>query len=79
MEIKELIARLNFLYHKRQREGLTEAEQIEQSELRRQYIGVITGNVKMQLNRVQFMDPPEHDCDHHGNHVCEMDCGVKKH
>jgi uncharacterized protein YnzC (UPF0291/DUF896 family) len=43
MEINELITRINFLYHKRQTEGLTETEQTEQSELRRQYIDIIKG------------------------------------
>jgi len=64
MEINNLIARLNCLYHKRQREGLTEAEQMEQIELRNRYIDVIKGNVKTQLNRIQLVDEPDHDCNH---------------
>jgi uncharacterized protein YnzC (UPF0291/DUF896 family) len=78
MEINELIARLNFLYHKRKSQGLTEAELDEQNELRKQYIGIIKGNVKTELNRIQVVDVK--DCNQsHDHHLCGMDCNLEKH
>jgi uncharacterized protein YnzC (UPF0291/DUF896 family) len=73
MEINELIARINFLYHKRQAEGLTAAEQVEQAELRRQYIDIFKGNLKGQLDQIRFVD------DHKEEHSCKPDCDCKKH
>jgi uncharacterized protein YnzC (UPF0291/DUF896 family) len=73
MEINELIARINFLYHKRQAEGLTEAEQVEQTELRRQYISIFKGNLKSQLDRIQLVD------EHKEDHCCKPGCDCKKH
>jgi uncharacterized protein YnzC (UPF0291/DUF896 family) len=54
MEMTSLIARINFLYHKRREHGLTEAETEEQKELRSQYLEIIKGNVKSQLSRFQL-------------------------
>jgi uncharacterized protein YnzC (UPF0291/DUF896 family) len=73
MEINELIARINLLYRKRQVEGLTVAEQAEQTELRRQYIDIFKGNLKSQLDRIQVIDEPT------GDHCCKPDCDCKKH
>jgi uncharacterized protein YnzC (UPF0291/DUF896 family) len=73
MEINELIARINLLYRKRQVEGLTVAEQAEQTELRRQYIDIFKGNLKSQLDRIQVIDEPTED------HCCKPDCDCKKH
>jgi uncharacterized protein YnzC (UPF0291/DUF896 family) len=56
MEINKLIARVNFLYHKCKAEGLTDDEQKEQMELRRQYIDIMKGNVKSQLEQIEFVD-----------------------
>jgi uncharacterized protein YnzC (UPF0291/DUF896 family) len=63
MEITALIARINFLYHKRREHGLTEQETSEQMEFRSQYLEIIKGNVKSQLSRFQ-MTPgmPEDHC-----------------
>ena len=52
MDMKKLIARINFLYKKSKEEGLTEEEKIEQQKLRREYINIIKGNVKVQLEWV---------------------------
>lgn len=49
MDMKKLIERINFLYKKSKEEGLTEEEKIEQQKLRREYINIIKGNVKVQL------------------------------
>ncbi|PJI09357.1 MULTISPECIES: DUF896 domain-containing protein [Clostridium] len=53
MEIKDLIARINFLYKKSQEQGLSESEKEEQKTLRKQYINIIKGNVREQLNKVK--------------------------
>lgn len=73
MEINELITRINSLYHKRQTEGLTAAEQAEQTELRRQYIDIFKGNLKSQLDQIQLVD------EHAEEHFCEPGCKCKKH
>lgn len=53
MDMKELIKRINFLYKKSKENGLTEEEKIEQEKLRREYINIIKGNVKVQLEGVE--------------------------
>ncbi|WP_234121805.1 DUF896 domain-containing protein [Clostridium hydrogenum] len=53
MEMKELIARINFLYKKKNEEGLTEEEEKENQILRREYIDAVKGNVRAQLNTVK--------------------------
>lgn len=55
MEINDLIERINFLYKKSQEEGLTEEEKEEQAIIRRQYIDIVKGNVKVQLNKVEYV------------------------
>lgn len=58
MDMKKLIARINFLYKKSKEEGLTEEEKIEQQKLRREYINIIKGNVKVQLEGVEKIPAP---------------------
>ncbi len=80
MEMNDLIARLNFLYHKRQTQGLSAAEIDEQSELRRQYLDVIKGNVKTELSRIRVADEKKCNHDHlPDRHLCGMDCNCEKH
>ncbi|MCL6589509.1 MAG: DUF896 domain-containing protein [Firmicutes bacterium] len=63
MEMSSLIARINFLYHKRRERGLTEEEIAEQTELRGRYLEIIKGNVKSQLSRFQMTsDNPDDHC-----------------
>lgn len=54
MNMDELIKKINFLYKKSKEEGLTDQEKEEQQILRRQYIDIIKGNVKTQLDGVKF-------------------------
>nr|WP_205606613.1 DUF896 domain-containing protein [Clostridium sporogenes] len=56
--MKKLIERINFLYKKSKEEGLTEEEKIEQQKLRREYINIIKGNVKVQLEGVEKISTP---------------------
>ncbi|HHU75012.1 MAG TPA: DUF896 domain-containing protein [Clostridiales bacterium] len=51
------IARINELYHKSQKEGLTEEEKQEQQKLRNDYIAVIRRNLRGTLDQVSFVNP----------------------
>lgn len=53
--MEELIKRINFLYKKSKEEGLTEEEKKEQHIIRKEYIEGIKGNLKQQLDKVQYM------------------------
>lgn len=52
----EKIARINELYHKSQKEGLTEEEKAEQKQLRADYIASVRGNLKAQLNNINIQN-----------------------
>lgn len=51
------IARINELYHKSQKEGLTEEESKEQVQLRAEYIAAIRKNMRGTLNNVSILNP----------------------
>lgn len=51
------VARINELYHKSQKEGLTEEEKQEQAKLRADYIAAIRKNMRGSLDRVSFLNP----------------------
>ena len=57
--MEELIKKLNVLYHKRKSEGLTEAEQLEEKELKSKYLGQIRQNFKSQLDQIEIVDKKE--------------------
>lgn len=50
------IARINELYHKSQKEGLTEEEQKEQVRLRAEYVAAVRANLRGQLNNIQILE-----------------------
>lgn len=54
--MKEIIDRINALYHKSQTEGLTEEEQKEQKELRQKYILAVRRNLRGQLNNISIQN-----------------------
>ena len=54
--MKELIARINELYHKKENEGLTPEETEEQNELRRQYIDNVKQNFQKEIVKVKKVD-----------------------
>lgn len=56
MAIQDTINRINELYHKSQKEGLTEAEKAEQAKLRAEYIANVRGNLKSQLNQISIQN-----------------------
>ncbi|AEF16340.1 MULTISPECIES: DUF896 domain-containing protein [Thermoanaerobacterium] len=70
MITKEMIDRINYLYHKSKNEGLTDEEKIEQSKLRMEYVKEIRQRVKQQLDSIKFVDEDNchDDCCHHHHH-----------
>lgn len=67
MITKEMIDRINELYHKSKEIGLTEEEKAEQARLRMEYVKEIRKRVKQQLDSIKFVD--EHECGDDCNHV----------
>lgn len=57
MTMDEKIARINELYHKSQKEGLTDEEKAEQKQLRNDYIMSIRGSLQSQLESIQIVNP----------------------
>lgn len=51
------IERINELYHKSQKEGLTEEEKLEQDRLRKEYIAAVRKNLRGTLENVSFVNP----------------------
>lgn len=56
MTMEETINRINELYHKSQKEGLSDAEKAEQKELRAVYIQSVRANLRGQLNHVNIQN-----------------------
>lgn len=54
--IENTIARINELYHKSQKEGLTPEEKEEQAALRKEYIASVKRNLKGQLNNIDMVN-----------------------
>lgn len=57
MTMDETIKRINELYHKSQKEGLTDEEKEEQKMLRKKYIDSIKGNLRGQLENMSIQRP----------------------
>jgi uncharacterized protein YnzC (UPF0291/DUF896 family) len=51
------IARINALYHKMKKEGLTPEEKEEQARLRGAYIASVRENMRSQLNNIDIQNP----------------------
>lgn len=56
MNMDERIARINELYHKSQKEGLTEEEAKEQKQLRQEYVASIKAGLKAQLDNIDIVE-----------------------
>lgn len=54
MNLEEKVKRINELYHKSKKEGLTAEELEEQKRLRRDYIDSFKANVKSQLDNIDM-------------------------
>lgn len=61
MDIKELLDKINALYSKQVKEGLTEEEKKEQAELRSIYIKGFRENFRAQLDTIKVVSPEEYD------------------
>lgn len=57
MNMDETIKRINELYHKSQKEGLTQEEKAEQSALRKAYVDSIHRNLAGQLDSIRIQRP----------------------
>lgn len=54
--MEEMIQRINALYHKSQKEGLTEAEKEEQARLRKAYVENIRAGLRGQLDQISIVE-----------------------
>lgn len=52
----EMIARINTLYNKAKNEGLSDAEKLEQTELRQAYVQAMRRNMKSHLDNITIVD-----------------------
>ena len=57
MTMDETIKRINELYHKSQKEGLTEEEKTEQKVLRQKYVESVRNNLRGQLENMSIERP----------------------
>jgi uncharacterized protein YnzC (UPF0291/DUF896 family) len=58
MKIKQMIARINELAHKKKSVGLNAAELAEQKELYKLYLGNIRSQLKEHLDNIEIVDEP---------------------
>ncbi len=56
MNVEQMTARINELYHKSQAEGLTAAEKEEQRKLRSAYVANVRANLRGQLNNISIVE-----------------------
>ncbi len=56
MNMTDMIARINELYHKSKAEGLNEEEKKEQAELRQAYVANVRANLRGQLNNIDIKE-----------------------
>ncbi len=56
MNLEEKIKRINELYHKSQKEGLTEEEKEEQKTLRTEYAASVRSNLRAQLDDINIQE-----------------------
>ncbi|MCI8357837.1 MAG: DUF896 domain-containing protein [Lachnospiraceae bacterium] len=54
--LDEMIQRINELYHKSQKEGLTEEEKEEQAKLRSAYVANVRRNLRGQLDNISIVE-----------------------
>jgi uncharacterized protein YnzC (UPF0291/DUF896 family) len=57
--MEETIERINQLARKAKTVGLSDEEIDERNELRRQYIEVFKGNLKLQLDSIRYVEDEE--------------------
>jgi uncharacterized protein YnzC (UPF0291/DUF896 family) len=59
MNMEDMIERINQLARKAKTTGLTDEEMDERNELRKQYIEVFKGNLKIQLDSIRYVEDEE--------------------
>jgi uncharacterized protein YnzC (UPF0291/DUF896 family) len=59
MNMEKTIERINHLARKAKTIGLTDEELEERNELRKQYIEVFKGNLKVQLDSIRYIEDEE--------------------
>lgn len=61
MSVDNLLDRINELARKKKSKGLTESEQVEQTELRKEYIKLFRNQVENQLATIKVVDEEGND------------------
>ena len=61
MSVDNLLDRINELARKKKNKGLTESEQVEQAELRKEYIKLFRNQVENQLATIKVVDEEGND------------------
>ncbi len=56
MNVAQMTARINELYHKSQAQGLTDAEKEEQKQLRSAYVANVRANLRGQLDNISILE-----------------------
>ena len=56
MNVEQMTARINELYHKSQNEGLTPEEKEEQAALRQAYVANVRANLRGQLDNISIVE-----------------------
>lgn len=55
--LEDKIKRINELYHKSVKEGLTEEEKAEQQSLRKEYVAAIRADLRSSLENISLVNP----------------------
>ena len=53
---RELVERINFLYHKSKSEGLTDSEKEEYAALKKEYVAAIKESLRSDLNNIDIKE-----------------------
>lgn len=84
MIVKEMIHRINALYHKRISVGLSEEEKREEEQLRKEYLAAIRAQVQQSMNNIEIVDPDDErlvhkgcSCEEHHQHGPDCQFGHK--
>ena len=56
MNVEQMTARINELYHKSQSEGLSPEEKEEQTALRQAYVANVRANLRGQLDNISIVE-----------------------
>lgn len=76
MNMDERISRINELYHKSKKEGLSDGEKEEQARLRKEYVENVRANLKVQLDNIDLQQADgtvENLGEKHGGRPAEAD------